>query len=95
MWFAGHADEARDGWFFRLVYDLLRENRAVTALLKRDPFEGRPPHYVRALLYHYRFAHGQPGVWWNRELLGEYLRPVAVDDPALLRVLRRRGLVRD
>lgn len=95
MWFAGHADEAHDGWFLRLIYDLLRENRAVTALLEKDPFEGRPPRYVRALLYHYRFAHGQRGVWWNRELLGEYLRPVALDDPALMRVLRRRGLVRD
>lgn len=94
MWFAGHADEAHDGWFFRLVYDLLRENQVVTALLAKDPFVGRPPRYVRALLYHYRFAHGQPGVWWNRELLGEYLRPVAVDDPALLEVLRRRRLIR-
>jgi len=95
MWFAGHAEEAHDGWFFRLVYDLLRENGAVTALLAKDPFAGRPPRYVRALLYRYRFAHGQPGIWWNRELIGEYLRPVAVDDPALLAVLRRRRLIRD
>lgn len=95
MWFAGHADEAHDAWFLRLVYDLLRENSAVTALLAKDPFAGRPPRYVRALLYRYRFAHGQRGTWWNRELLGEYLRPVAIDDPALLNVLRRRGLVRD
>jgi hypothetical protein len=94
MWFAGHAERAHDSWFFRLVYDLLRENRAVTALLAKDPFEGRPPRYVRALLYHYSFAHGERGVWWNRALLGEYLRPVALDDPALLEVLRRRRLIR-
>lgn len=95
MWFAGHADSAHDGWFFRLVYDLLRENRAVTALLAKDPFDGRAPRYVRALLYRYSFAHGRRGVWWNRELIGEYLRPVSADDPELLTLLRRRGLVRD
>jgi hypothetical protein len=95
MWFAGHADSAHDGWFFRLVYDLLRENHAVTALLAKDPFAGRPPRYVRALLYRYQFAHGRPGFWWTREVLGEYLRPVSVDDPELITLLRRRGLLRN
>src|SRR5262249_43981919 len=92
MWFAGHRDSAGgDAWFISLVNALLRENPAVTGLLARDPFRGRPPRYVRALLYHYWFAPLSSKAYWERELLGEYLRPVSKDDAELRAFLRRRG----
>jgi hypothetical protein len=91
MWFAGLSDAAREPWIVKLVYELLRENRTVTALLAKDPFRERPPRYVRALLYRYRFAPRSAPVFWERDLLGEYLRPLSKDDAELLSFLRRRG----
>lgn len=96
MWFAGHRRAAGDTWFLRFVIELLRGNPEVSALLARDPFReaetgGKPagPRYVRALLYRYRFVRpGEPG-YWRRELLGEYLRPIALDDADVVDFLRR------
>jgi hypothetical protein len=90
MWFAGLSSPEREPWVLKLVHELLRENPAVTALLARDPFVGRPPRYVRALLYRYRFAVDRRTGWWERGLLGEYLRPLSLDDPELTEFLRRR-----
>jgi len=40
-----------------------------------NPFPNRPPKYVRALLYEYRFAdpgtYVQTGQWWGRRLAGQ------------------------
>jgi hypothetical protein len=49
-------------------------------LLGRNPFGDRPPALVRARLYRYRFTtpaeRRSTGAWWSRELLGEYLPPL-------------------
>ena len=91
MWFAGLSDFRREPWIVKLIYELLRENPAVTSLLAKDPFANAPPRYVRALLYRYRFTRDHRNGWWEREPLGEYLRPLSLDDPALLEFLSRRG----
>jgi hypothetical protein len=45
-------------------------------LLARDPFATRPPRYVRAVVYDYRFTspaeRAATGAWWRRELKGLY-----------------------
>jgi hypothetical protein len=93
MWFAGHRPKAGDAWFLRLVIELLQGNSRVSELLERDPFQdaaGARPRYVRALLYHYRFVRpGEPG-YWKREFIGEYLRPVALDDADVVEFMKRR-----
>lgn len=91
MWFLGHRDTARDAWFFKFVYELLHGNPHVTALLADDPFRGSRPRYVRALLYRYTFAADLRQGYWNREILGEYLRPLSADDAALASFVRSRG----
>ena len=95
MWFAGFAESAHDAWFLKLVYELLRENPAVTGLLANDPFRGHPPRYVRALRYRYWFAPRSSPAFWQRELVGEYLRPLSKDDAELAQFLRRRGWLFD
>jgi hypothetical protein len=100
MWFAalaidgrGRALLQREPWFLRFVYELLRGEASVRALLARDPFRDRPSHYVRAELYEYRFAPiGDPsGAYWNRRRVGEYLRPVALKDAAFREFLEDRA----
>jgi lipase maturation factor 1 len=76
MWFAALGRFEDERWFQNLCVRLLEADGAVLKLLERDPFQGRKPRYVRAVLYRYRFpdrATGRPaGVWWVRERLGEY-----------------------
>ena len=75
MWFA--ALQAPPVWFVRLLGRLLEGEPDVLALFTKNPFPGRPPTYVRALLYEYRMTDRQTrrrtGAWWHRELLGEYV----------------------
>jgi hypothetical protein len=45
-------------------------------LFERNPFPDRPPRFVRAVLYDYRFAnaatHASTGQWWVREKLRDF-----------------------
>ncbi len=80
MWFAALAPYEVERWFLRFVQRLLEADRATLDLLRFDPFGGRRPAWVRALLYRYRYTswdeHRRTGARWDRELLGEYLSPV-------------------
>jgi hypothetical protein len=84
MWFAALGTMSSSPWFAALVARLLEGSRDVRRLLDVDPFEGRRPRYVRALLYDYRFStraeRATTGRWWSRELLRVYCPPVELDD---------------
>jgi hypothetical protein len=49
-------DGVAKSWFLRFLQRLLENSPAVTALLGSNPFPQKPPLYVRALLYDYRFS---------------------------------------
>ena len=82
MWFAAMSDPDSSPWFAALLAKLLEGDRATVVLLKTNPFGDRPPRYLRAMYYAYRFTtpdeHRRTGRWWNRELLGVYYGPVAL-----------------
>ncbi|HZP95806.1 MAG TPA: lipase maturation factor family protein [Candidatus Limnocylindria bacterium] len=82
MWFAAMSSPMYHSWFVPFVAKLLEADRHTLALLRRDPFDGRRPRFVRARLYRYRFTtpaeRRETGAWWRRELLGDYLRPVSL-----------------
>jgi hypothetical protein len=86
MWFAAMSSPMYHDWFVPLLGKLLEADRATLRLLARDPFAGRPPQFVRALLYLYRFTtpreRRETGAWWSRELVGDYVRPVMLRDQA-------------
>ncbi|HEX4339545.1 MAG TPA: lipase maturation factor family protein [Polyangiaceae bacterium] len=91
---ASLGDFRREPWVIRVVDDLLRENPAVLGLFSKDPFAGKPPRFVRAERYVYRFARsGEPG-YWHRELVEDYVRPFSLKDPALFEFLFRKGWLR-
>jgi hypothetical protein len=76
MWFAalGRFDEER--WLQNFCLRLLENDDAVLQLLERNPFQGRAPNYLRAVLYQYRFSDAatrrRDGVWWTRERVADY-----------------------
>jgi hypothetical protein len=55
---------------------LLVNEPDVLQLFANDPFAGAPPKQVRAVIYRYYFtdmkAKREQGLWWRRELLGNY-----------------------
>jgi hypothetical protein len=80
-------------WSLHLVWKLLHNDGGVLGLLANDPFPDRPPRFIRATLYRYRFAppDDPSGAWWTRERVGTWLPPMSVDDPRLRRVLQAYG----
>jgi hypothetical protein len=90
MWFAALQDYQAEPWIVHLAHKLLNGDRTVKRFFVTDPFPSEPPKYVRAILYRYEFD-GAPGVWWKREPLALYLRPLARDDPEMLAFLRACG----
>lgn len=67
-------------WFVRFVEKLLEADPKILALLRHDPFEGKPPKWIRARMYDYRFASAEErrrtGQIWVRSDLGDYLPAV-------------------
>jgi hypothetical protein len=89
MWFVGN-DAARgepiesEPWLVHLVWQLLRGEPGPARLFARNPFPGLAPKWIRAGLWRYRFTRSRAeGAWWIRERVGEYLRPLSVDDAGL------------
>ena len=82
MWFAALGDYRSDPWIVRFMARLLEGSPQVLALLGRNPFATGPPHYVRAMLYQYRFTtpaeRKNTGAWWKRELKGAYVPAVSL-----------------
>jgi hypothetical protein len=94
MWFAAMSTYDEEPWMGALVDKLLRGDRSVAPLFARDPFPGAPPRFVRAELYRYELTPRGAAAWWKRTRVGEYMRPMAKDDPDLEAFLRQNGLRR-
>ncbi len=82
MWFAALGTASDNPWFSQFMRRLLENSPAVTALLESNPFPHKPPLYVRALLYDYRYSTPEEkkatGAWWVREPQGIYFPAVAL-----------------
>lgn len=85
MWFAAMSpspDPYRYPWFVPFVRKLLEGDREVLALLRTNPFPDKPPRFVRAGRWEYRFTtpaeRRATGAWWTRERVGEYLPPASL-----------------
>jgi len=82
MWFAALGDYRSDPWIIQFMARLLEGSRDVLRLLGRNPFPYAPPHYIRAMLYEYRFAtpaeKKSTGNWWHMELRGVYVPAISL-----------------
>jgi hypothetical protein len=93
MWFAAMSDYQHYPWTLNLVWKLLHNDPLALSLFAGNPFPDHPPHYVRAVLYKYKFAPpgNAGGFWWEREQLGLWLPPLSKDDPQLRNILTEEG----
>ncbi len=76
MWFLPFDDFESRGWFHEFLYHLLKGTPEVLQLIRYNPFPEKPPKYIRAVMYDYRFSSRQEkkelGVWWQRTFVGQY-----------------------
>ncbi len=79
MWFAALGNYQQNPWFGNFCTRLLQGSPDVLKLLAKNPFPGKPPRFIRAELFNYRFTsfteRRATGAWWRREPLGEYMPP--------------------
>lgn len=90
MWFAALGPAQESPWLQGLCIRLLQGKPEVLWLLARDPFAGRPPQYLRALIYPYRFTtateRAATGAYWHRDETGPggpsplFLGPVSLSE---------------
>jgi len=77
MWFVPLSLPLNQNWLEGLVARLFENAPPVTDQLAQNPFADRPPRYIRAELFHYRFTttgeRKETGDWWHREPLGPLL----------------------
>ncbi len=79
MWFAALADDCRSQrWFLAFEQRLLEGSPDVVRLLRSNPFPARPPRYLRARLYLYRFTGRGAEAWWRRDDAGLYCPPMGL-----------------
>jgi hypothetical protein len=80
MWFLALGSDG--GWFTPFLVRLLRADPLILKLLRKDPFDGARPRYVRARIFLYRFAtreeKRQTGLWWIREPQGMLVHPASL-----------------
>jgi hypothetical protein len=76
IWFVPPKFDKQIYWFKRFLRRLAKGSPEVLALLKENPFAGKPPTYLRVLVYRYHFTNWEErqktGNWWKREYLGEF-----------------------
>lgn len=76
LWFASLAPWQRSPIVPLTEERLLDGDRQTLELFAGDPFAGKPPVYVRAVLWQYWFSSWQEkkstGAWWRRQYLGTF-----------------------
>jgi len=92
MWFAALQDVRGNPWFVNFLGRLLQGEPRVLALMETNPFPEKPPRYIRAVLYEYRFTNratrAQTGEWWRRELKGLYCPALTFNTAGALETAR-------
>ncbi|MEE6280446.1 lipase maturation factor family protein [Georgenia sp. MJ170] len=79
MWFLALGSAAQLAWFLPFLQRLLAADPRTLRLLRRDPFDGEPPVWVRARVFSYRYSTWAElradGVWWVRREVGTLIGP--------------------
>ena len=96
MWFAAMSSPDQYPWTLNLVWKLLHNDPGAVSLFAGNPFTNKPPRFIRAVLYRYKFAKpGNPqGLWWTRKPVGDWIPAVSADDPRLVKILESEGWVK-
>lgn len=81
MWFAALGRYEQNDWFISLIWKLLKNEPQVLKLIEVNPFESKPPKFIKAelFLYHYTNKTDKSGNWWWREKAHDYMPPISLE----------------
>ena len=85
MWFAALGNVEDNPWLVRFCLKLLEGSSSIDKLLLTNPFSdsGKPPRFIRAVVYDYRFNHPlalvKTGHWWTRRYRKIYMPAFCLD----------------
>lgn len=90
IWFAAMSNPTEYSWTYNLVWKLLHDDPGALSLFAGNPFPGKPPKFIRAVLYRYKFTRKDDakGTWWTRERINLWMSPVSASDHVLIDYLR-------
>lgn len=92
LWFASLAPWNDNPWVVLTEQRLIEGSPSVLSLFRSDPFNGKPPAMVRAMIYQYWFTDlatkRKTGAWWVRQELGRFSPGVERDSVGLPNVVR-------
>lgn len=92
MWFAAMRTPNEYPWTIHLVWKLLHNDHDALSLFANNPFPNKPPRYIRAMLYRYKFVPpNNRGLFWEREELRLWLPPLTKDNPRLKEIIQNAG----
>lgn len=95
MWFAAKGTPDRHPWTLHLVWKLLHNDPATLGLLAGNPFPDRPPRYIRAVLYQYKFAPPESSATWTRWRVRAWLPNLSVYNMELRQSLVEMGWMKE
>jgi hypothetical protein len=95
MWFAAMSSPNEYPWTLNLIWKLLHNDPGALSLFASNPFPQKPPRYIRAVWYRYKFAPpgNAEGRWWDRDQKQIWLPALSADNPNLIALLRRAGWI--
>jgi hypothetical protein len=94
MWFVGNGvargERIEDEpWLVHFLWQLLEGDPTAKRLLARDPFPEKPPRWIRAWLWRYRFSSSLAGGdWWTRERVALIVPPQSLESEGLREYVR-------
>ncbi len=95
MWFAAMSPYYYHPWALNLISKLLHGQPDVLGLFRDNPFPDQPPVFIRVRHYIYRFTGPGESAWWQRELVGEWLPPLSLQDPNFISILKDQNWLDD
>lgn len=97
LWFAALSEWRSSPWFANFMVRLLQGSQPASNLLATNPFPAKPPMYVRALLFEYRFTNWSEraanGAWWKRTPKSVFFPAISLEDVSRHEASRAIGSV--
>jgi hypothetical protein len=95
MWFAAMGTSEDYLWTYNLAWKLLHNDPGALSLFAGNPFPLKPPRFIRAVLYRYRFEKpgNANGNWWKKERIRLWLPVMSANNLQLILFLKSRGWI--
>ena len=85
MWFAALRPDYRYvPWFQKFILKVLQGSEGISRIFKVNPFETKPPKWIRAIVFQYEFTdckeRKDSGNWWRRHSPRIFMPPTRIKD---------------